>query len=328
MGIKGGEKTKTERVHEMEQHLMSGRAMTPEWYEDTFQMSRKTMKRDLDDLGLMGIDIIEENTPLGPRYTVASSSRKLTVQHPLESVFAMFLGRGMFDFLEGTILEKSFSDVYASMEKQLSNPADIDNRRKLAKKLYMVHEGPKKYDPETSQYLETILNALRHEYSLEGDYVSSAGEQHLITINPYTLVAFRRGLYLLGAVREWHGAVRCFAIERFANLTMTGGRFIYPADFDPRKYFESALFMDAGEPTRVTLLFAPGAENFIGLRQYHPSQQFIQKKDGRFQMTMDVKIGYELLHWILSFGANVQVVSPKSLQKQVADALQAALSQY
>ncbi|MBN2714450.1 MAG: hypothetical protein JXX14_01270, partial [Deltaproteobacteria bacterium] len=107
MGKKGGDLTRTARVDALYNHLMKGGYVTLQWYESNLQMSYKTLGRDIDTLRDRGVPIEESaNDDGAKRYSVALSARKIMVPHTIDEVTALFLGRSMFDFLEGTSLQK------------------------------------------------------------------------------------------------------------------------------------------------------------------------------------------------------------------------------
>jgi len=300
MGKKFGEMTKTERIDALKDILYSYGSISLQYMMNEFRISRKTALRDLDELGNLGIETVDEALENGDRRISASfGSRKIPVTFTLEQVMALFLGRQMFDFLESTPFEQAFTEVYAQIERRLAKKTDIDNVKKLSKKLYMVHEGPKKFKPEITAMLGTCITGLRHEKALMIDYANFRGEPSSFIMRPYTLVAYKRGLYLVGSIDEYDGQIRKLAVERIQNVQLTGIPVTIPDDYTPQDYFKDALFIDGGAPQRVELLFAAGADAFIGLRVFHPSQTLKKKKDGTILLTMDVHVGFEVLNWIL-----------------------------
>ncbi len=50
---------------------------------------------------------------------------------------------------------------------------------------------------------------------------------------------------------------------------------------------------------------------------WHASQTLLPVKGGRLRMTLKVAETRELVGWVLSFGAGVQVISPPSLRETV-----------
>jgi predicted DNA-binding transcriptional regulator YafY len=159
--------------------------------------------------------------------------------------------------------------------------------------------------------------------------VNHKGKESRFVISPYTLVAYKRGLYVLGAVEEWGGKLLTYGLERITEAEWRqGDGFDYPDDFDPEAFFEKALFIAPGDPRPVELVFTKTIRPFIMPRRFHETQSLSALPDGTLRMTLTVPIDFETVNWILSFGANVAVVSPPELRDKVKAELARALYQY
>ena len=322
--------TKAKRLDELKSRFNSGARFTVTKMMQQFGITRRTANRDLLDLQDLGVALVNEELPSGEKQWLADiQSRKIVVSYSIRDVIALFLGRRMFDFLENTSLEDAIQRVYKRVETQLSKPKDLANAKKLYQKVYLIHEGPKKLPKQTGEVLDDVLSGLLYEHRVKIQYVNHKGENRSFTICPYSLVAYKRGLYLIGEVEEWDHKVLVYSLERIKSAQwLKGDHFDYPVDFDPEKYFESALFITPDVPVPVTLVFTAGTTPFIRFRQYHHSQKLKILKDGRLQMTLKVPVNFETVNWILSFGSNVEVVSPQELCEMLRMELQKALQQY
>jgi len=63
-------------------------------------------------------------------------------------------------------------------------------------------------------------------------------------------------------------------------------------------------------------------------RKYHPTQRIELLDDGRTKLTISVPINDEVKYWVLSFGANAEVVSPPALREALAEELRRAAGMY
>jgi hypothetical protein len=110
-----------------------------------YGITRRTANRDLLDLMSMRLDLEADAGGDGRKlWHAASRSRKFSVSYSMTELMALFLGRRFFDFLAGTLLEEDFDKVIARARTQLGRAKDRERAAKLDKKLYLVHEGPKK----------------------------------------------------------------------------------------------------------------------------------------------------------------------------------------
>ena len=77
-----------------------------------------------------------------------------------------------------------------------------------------------------------------------------------------------------------------------------------------------------GRRIEVELLFSKRASAWVKDKTWHPSQETKLLKDGRLKMILKVADNDELVGWILSFGSQIRVLRPESLQARVKDEAQ------
>ena len=68
--------------------------------------------------------------------------------------------------------------------------------------------------------------------------------------------------------------------------------------------------------------------DWIAGGQWHPTQRIERLADGRLQFTVTVTGYEEMLYWVLSFGAQAEVVEPAPLRAAVAEAAQRMTEKY
>jgi proteasome accessory factor B len=324
--------TKFIRLFGLYERFMNHGQLTIGRMMSDYGVNRRTVNRDLLDLQEVGLRLEAREAGGHKVWMVAQRDRKISVEYNLTDLTALFMGRRLFDFLRGTLLEVSMDKVYASIERRLERTRDFTRARDLSRRVHLISEGPKQLDEVQVESLDAVLDGLLQNRRLRFDYVDARGEgRREVMLEPYTLVAFRRGLYVLGK-KDGADGLRTYAVERIRNAeSLRGTRFELPEGFDPEEHFASALHMQTGPPARVTLIFSRTTEPFIRIRRFHPSQQVRTLPDGRVEMTLDVPAGahdFEIENFVLSFHENVEVVSPPSLREAVRRKLEHALGQY
>jgi predicted DNA-binding transcriptional regulator YafY len=136
-------------------------------------------------------------------------------------------------------------------------------------------------------------------------------------LEPYTLLVYKKGLYLAGRSEGHAGEVRTFALDGFREVEwLRGDRFDYPADYRPEQLTEGAFGLIRGEPTRVRIHFDAKVARYVQ-RQWHRTQQF-RPADGGIEMTLEVRGTTEVISWVLGFGPTARVISPRELEEEVA----------
>lgn len=328
------EKTKYKRLFDLHKRFMFHGRLTIKTMMDDYGINRRTANRDINDLIAMGVLLESETLESGLKvWYLPASQRQITIPFNLTDVAALFLGRGLFDFSKGTLLEESLNKIYETIESQLTREKDFIRMGTLKKKVHIVSDGPKQLSPSHVDELDEVLTGLLDEKQIQFEYTSSSGHHRSLIAIPYTLVTYKMGLYLLAKpLKNKSEDIRIFAIERMKNTeALRGTSYRIPKNYSPKKYFEHALFLQKGTPTQVELIFDRGSAPFISIRRFHHSQTLQRLDDGRIRVTLTVPAGetdFEIVNWIISFHEHVKVVCPTSLKDTVKAKLKAALDQY
>ena len=113
--------------------------------------------------------------------------------------------------------------------------------------------------------------------------------------------------------------IRVFSPSRIRKIKLTSERFTRPADFDAREYFRpsfSAIL--GGKEYKVKLRFSKNVARYIREREWHPTQELKERRNGSLEMTLLVRGLDEIKRWVLSWGKDVEVMNPKALLIAVA----------
>ena len=191
--------------------------------------------------------------------------------------------------------------------------------RDLDRLLYFRPTAAKDYRDQ-GDVLEPLLRALVQHERVRIDYEASSGSSRQHDLEPLTLALYQDGLYLLARYRDAK-RVYNFVVDRIAGVELSGGRFSYPAadEYHPQQVLSSSFGIffraKAGKTQRVKLVFADKQwlQVYLLERQWHPSQTFKQRKDGRLELTLELGNLVEVAQWVRGFGDDVEVVSPRGL---------------
>ena len=157
-------------------------------------------------------------------------------------------------------------------------------------------------------------------------YQTFDGRESDYRLRPYHLLAYHGNWYLL-AHNEEKGRMATFALSRFRDIEGTGETFQRVPDFDARVYAREAFGITRGENTlRVRLLFESRLAVYIMERDWHPTQTFSPRRDGRVEMRLETSGRKELIRWVLSWMPDVRVLAPKSLKDRIEEKLRDGLA--
>jgi proteasome accessory factor B len=242
-----------------------------------------------------------------------------------EAVFFYFT-LTVLTFLEGTVLKEGVDGLWERLHRTLP-PTQRLRLAHVAKKFYAVPHAAKDYRAYDEQ-LDLLVRGLIDQRRLRVDYQGLLGEGKTHDFEPYTLVMYRGGLYLLGRSLRYEKII-WLAVERIRTVTALAEHFDYPANYSPERHTEGMFgIVDGPETTVELLLLSPETTAFLSSRRLHPTQAFQPRADGTTLLTMHVRGTVELTSWILSLTPWIEVLRPAALRAEVAARLRTAARRY
>ncbi len=125
------------------------------------------------------------------------------------------------------------------------------------------------------------------------------------------------------------GALRSFAVERIAapRPLRERARDVSEAELDAALASSYGIF--AGAPTDLARLrFSSFAARWVVDEKWHPRQSTTLAPDGSVEVSFPIGRREELVQDVLRWGADVEVLAPADLRREVAARLAAALRVY
>jgi predicted DNA-binding transcriptional regulator YafY len=272
--------------------------------------------RDWNDQPM--IEVVQRGST---RWLRLKTSSRSADSNPYQAA-SMYFMMTLLKFLEGTVIKESVEDLWERMFKV----RPTHEQRRLVdfdRKFYAVPYAPKIYR-EHDERLDLILRSVIDQNTIRVDYAGLSGEGKQHDFDPYTMVTYRGGLYLIGRSHLYRQIIY-LALERIrkADFLLDDGkkrvRFPYPKTYHPQKHLDGTFGLLDGPLTKVELLLLANTEAYLHSRMIHPTQKFRRRRDGDTVLTMRVRGTTELRNFILSLGPWVKVLKPAALRKEVAE---------
>jgi predicted DNA-binding transcriptional regulator YafY len=150
------------------------------------------------------------------------------------------------------------------------------------------------------------------------------------TVRPYLVEPSLQthALYLIGW-DETREALRTFKIERMREVVLTPQTFEPPEPGSIEEALRRAwdIIADQAE-VEITLRFAPSVASRVREATWHPTQRVQEEPDGSLTWRARVSGTIEIRLWILSWGDEVEVLSPLHLRDDVAATHRRAADRY
>lgn len=294
--------------------------------EQEFGVCRKTVYNDLEALQSAGVPLYSEKVDGEARWMIAQRAKSKTVTVSLGEgqVLPLGLARLALSFLAGTDLHDQLGVIQQKLALGVK-PRTKKLLEEASRKLAIVPHGPKIYRHK-DDVLNDLLTGLLYDERVKIVYRPPGGKSKTHIIEPLTLVLYREALYLIAGVRKT-GLRTPFAVDRITRSSrLKGNHFDYPADHDPRDYFDGAFGLLGGMRTGVEIIFDEHQARYVMERRWHPTQQFEELEDGRVRMTMEVAGTHDVLLWLVGHTGTFEVVAPEELKLAVAAGVERARS--
>ena len=274
-------------------------------------MDRRTIYRDLESLEDMGIPLWQMDGKFGINREDYLSTVRLNLNQTISLFFAARLLAHHSD--------ENNPHVVAALEKIASSLPDETIARHLSSVAAQIQERPTRRDYIT--VLEIFTRAWADRRVVKFLYwATGRDEPEERTVAPYVLEVsrFEPASYVIGydPLRQ---AMRTFKLERVQRAEMLDETYEIPADYDPYTMLaDSWGIMDESRTDEIALRFSATVARRVKESMWHHSQIVVDLPDGGCDLTLRVSGIREIRSWILSWGSEVEVVSPASLRAEIA----------
>ena len=183
-----------------------------------------------------------------------------------------------------------------------------------------------------TEHLFGLLHAIKNNVQIRFNYQSfTDSKPSKRSIDPYLLKEYKGRWYLV-AIDNKDKHIKSFALDRLTDLEITKYPFSKARASEVEQYYKHSFGIvgpnQTTAPEEVVLKFTPHQGKYIKSLPLHHSQSTIQDDEQGVIIKLKLHITHDFIMEILSHGANVKVVSPVSLAKEMKRLYQEALEQY
>ena len=288
------------------------RGMTAKRLAELCDVSERTIYRDIQEIGeSMKLPIYYENgyrlvSPSGLSQLNLTEEELLLLRFALKSTpldskshFGR-LAHGIYQKL-GTALEVENIKFATRFEK------DIRIEPKVTLKTSHIHRFLKVLEQgiiEKRRILIIGYQSLNRDLPVDRKF------------DPYGLVFRRHSWYAVGFchLRE---KVILLRIDRIGTLRLLNEYFEKPKDFSLDNFFRYSWEVFTGNPVRVMVRFRGRAAKIVQLGHHQTDEKIDPQPDGSVLYSVTVAGTEEILHWILGFGSEAEILQPPELRERV-----------
>ncbi len=315
------------RVHDVIRLIEARHGITIEELATETGVNRRTVHRDLNAIHEAGYPLVSEWRDGAKLYRFLTRFKDVPpINFTLQELMTLAFLRCQADFLRGTPFHDDMEAVFRKVNSVLP-PRYAAHMERIAHVSLPLLQGGRDYGRAAEQ-LKSLREALLFQYRVTILYdAKGKGTPASYEVEPYTLLFYKGGLYLLGyAVNR--RALRTFAVERIAAVDVGRERFEIPEDFRPEEQLQSAFGIVDEAPLTVRVRFAPAIAHAIRDRVWHPSQHLEAEEDGSVVLTFTAGGRMEIVAWLLSYGRHAELLEPAELRAEVAQQAREMASRY
>ncbi|GAB4577891.1 MAG: WYL domain-containing protein [Anaerolineales bacterium] len=311
--------TRTARLRQLEEILLlKPSGLRAADLARALHVNRRTIYRDLEFLTDQGVPLWQDDGLFGINRTRYQTTVRLTYHESVALVLAGLLLARTFD-------ERNPHVITALRRLAVTLPEPLTAHLERA----ALRTQANQTNPRHTAILEAIAEGWGTGRKVQIAYVPPNGDViRERVIAPYTLEPTDAGIYVIGH-DDASGEIRTFKLERLQSARVLPQPYTIPADFDPETHLaHSWRIMTGGQPTPVILRFTPDAAPYIRERCWHPSQQIEPSTNGSLTLRLCIAEPREMLPWIRSWGAQVEVIEPMWLRERVGEEMRKAAEMY
>ena len=320
---------RTERFYRIEMLIRNRGLVSFETLLDDLEVSRATLKRDLQYLReRLDAPIVYDRADNGYRFDGSTRQRA----HELpglwfsdKEIHALLTMHQLIEGLEAEgVLGRHLQPLLDKLHGMLG--ADDAAARELMQRVNIVAAARR---PVSAKLFERIGSALLERRRLELLYFTRARDsESRRQVSPQRLTHYRNTWYLDAWCHRSEG-LRRFALDAVRDAAVLPDRAKDVSLAAVKTELDGGYGVFAGRKLqRATLRFSADAARWVATEQWHPQQQTRWLDDGSLELRLPYADSTELSMDILRHGDQVRVMAPKELAALVAARLRRAAALY
>jgi predicted DNA-binding transcriptional regulator YafY len=301
-----------DRLHAILTHLQSKKRVTAQEMADRFNISLRTVYRDVKALDESGVPVIGE---AGSGYTIMEGYRLPPVMFTQEEASALLLGAKLAEqFTDGSI-KRHFQAALFKIKAVLRSP-DKEYVESLTEHIEILT----RYTPDidsSQHYLSLLQQAVVHKKVVRMHYRSNAREEvtHRL-VEPIGLLHYGSAWHLIGWC-HLRNDYRDFRLSRMLSVIQEDTVFDPASHPSIREYIER--LRATADLQEAVVLFDKGIAKYLQEQKY--MHGFVSEEDLDLCVRMKFLIGSFpfFARWLLTYTDGVRIEGPEILKTQMKE---------
>lgn len=286
--------------------LQQNKKVTAPYLAKKFEVSRRTINRDIETICQAGIPIVTTQGSNGGISLMDGFSFDTTV-FTQQELSAIFTGLKSLDSVSHS------PNLKLLTEKIGGNPV-------VSLSEYIQIDLASFYKEDLASKIEQIHQAIREHRCVSFHYYYNKGEADKL-IEPYQILFKWSDWYVFGFCRERQD-FRLYKLRRLWQLKITDAIYKERVIPEEKKHFGSHMTDDY----MITAIYDASMKYKL-VEEYGP-QSFTEMEDGSLYTEWGFTNPEDAVYWFLGFGDKVKVTAPPEMVERMKNTLKSAVKNY
>ena len=296
------------RLFEIVYILLNKKTTTAKELAERFEVSVRTIYRDIDTLSSAGIPIYASQGKGGGISLLDDYILNKSILSENEQNEILFALQSL------TVTQNPETD------RVLSKLSSLFNKNKI--NWIEVDLSPWGSDKHKLCEFTLLKNAILNHQIIEFNYYNSSGEKSSRKVEPIKLIFKVKAWYLQGFCLS-KNANRTFKISRMSNVQITQEIFV---DRLPKELPEDIKEQSSQKWIAVQLKISP--QGAYRVFDEFDEKEITKNQDGSFTIATALPESEWLFGYILSFGADIEVLTPENIRAMIQNKLDEIIKKY
>lgn len=291
-------KMKIDRLIGILSILLQKEQVTAPYLAEKFEVSRRTINRDIEDICKAGIPLVTRQGQNGG-ISIMEGYRLDNTLLTTGDMRAILTGLRSLDSVSGT-------NKYQQLMEKLS----AGSNTVLSSDRHIAIDLSSWYTTSLTYKIELIQNAIERREYIKFDYCAPVGEGQR-SIEPYLLVFQWSSWYVWGYCSD-REEFRLFKLNRMLTLINTGqcfkGREVIPYETSAQTAF----------PVNIEVAVLCESQIKWKLIEEYSAESYEEQPDGKLLFRFGFTNKENLMSWLLSLGNQAELLEPESIRRELA----------
>ena len=301
---------KIDRLLGLVMYLLNRDKVSARELAERFEVSPRTVQRDMEALNLAGIPVTSIQGASGGYAIMDSFRLDKQIMNTDDYLFIITALKGLCTAYENRRLEATLEKFLAIVPKG----QDQDGSSKIDSSGIRFDLDISREGVNTGEYLNQLETAVRSKRVVEFDYTDAVSHRTHRRVEPVILLCKWYSWYLFGYCLERRD-YRLFRLSRIRELVTTPEPFLMQHDNPDR------LLAEHGEEDRrifQQVKMVCQTEDRIAMEEYFPNATFTETPGGKW--LIECSLPENERGWfgiLMSYGAKVRVLEPEELRSRL-----------